>query len=246
MSKRIDVNADLGEGAAHDAALLALISSANIACGRHAGDPVLAAATIGQALARGVAVGAHPSHWLAPDMGRSEQRVDSDQCYHSVLYQCGALKALVEAQGGRLHHVKPHGALYNQAARDAELAGAIARAVRDLDPSLKIYGLAGSELLLAAHREGLEGISEAFADRRYRADGSLVPRTEANALILAEEEVVEQALALIRGRALAHTGEPLAISAQSLCLHGDNPQALALARRLIERLCQEGVTVARP
>ncbi|WP_422015975.1 5-oxoprolinase subunit PxpA [Roseateles sp.] len=238
----VDLNADLGEGAPDDDELLTLVSSANIACGWHAGDARLMQATVTAALARGVAIGAHPSYPDREHFGRREMQLAPADVRADLIYQIGALDALVRAAGGRLHHVKPHGALYNQAARDPVMADAVAGAVLDVDPSLALYGLAGSELLRAAERAGLRAVAEVFADRGYRADGSLVPRGQPGALIHDADEAVARTLRMVRdGSVVAVTGETVPLQAQTLCLHGDGPHALAFARALHAALTQAGV-----
>lgn len=240
----VDLNADLGEGAPDDAELLALVSSANIACGWHAGDARLMHATVGAALERGVAIGAHPSYPDRENFGRSEMQLAPADVRADLIYQIGALDALVRAAGGRLHHVKPHGALYNQAARDPALADAIAGAVLDVNPSLAVYGLAGGELLRAAERAGLRAVAEVFADRGYRADGSLVPRSQPGALIEDEEASLAQTLALVRDHQVrAVDGSTVSVNAQTVCLHGDGAHALAFARRIRDRLTAEGIAI---
>ena len=238
----VDLNADLGEGVPDDAALLALVSSANIACGWHAGNARLMQSTVDAALACGVAIGAHPSYPDRDNFGRSEMQLTPAEVRADVIYQVGALAALVRAAGGSLHHVKPHGALYNQAARDPALADAIARAVFDVDPALALYGLAGSELLRAAERAGLRAVAEVFADRGYRADGSLVPRSQPGAFIDDVDLAVDRTLRLLRdGVVQAVTGETVTLQAQTICLHGDGPHALAFARALHAALTDAGV-----
>jgi len=240
----VDLNADLGEGAGDDAELLALVTSANIACGWHAGDARLMQATVAAALQRGVAIGAHPSYPDRENFGRSEMQLSAAEVRADLLYQIGALDALVRAAGGRLHHVKPHGALYNQAARDPVLADAVASAVHAVDPGLALYGLAGSELLRAAERAGLRAVSEVFADRGYRADGSLVPRSQPGALIEDTAEAVTRTLRMVRdGAVQAVTGETVPLRAQTICLHGDGPHALAFARALRTALTGAGVVL---
>lgn len=237
----VDLNADLGEGGADDAALLDLVSSANVACGWHAGDARLMQATVIAALARGVAIGAHPSTPDRAHFGRREMALNPADVFADVTYQVGALQAIVKAAGGRLHHVKPHGALYNQAARDPALAEAVARAVARVDASLALYGLAGSELLRAARNAGLRAVSEVFADRAYRADGSLVPRSEPGALIDDVDAAVARALGMVRdGQVTAITGEAVPLQADTACLHGDGPHALPLARALHSALKAAG------
>jgi 5-oxoprolinase (ATP-hydrolysing) subunit A len=238
----VDLNADLGEGAPDDAELLALVSSANIACGWHAGDARLMQATVEAALERGVAIGAHPSYPDRENFGRSEMQLAPADVRADLIYQIGALDALVRAAGGRLHHVKPHGALYNQAARDPALADAIAAAVLDINPSLAIYGLAGGELLKAAERAGLRAVAEVFADRGYRADGSLVPRSQPGALIHDTDEAVARTLRMVsEGVVKAVTGETVPLRAQTICLHGDGAHAVAFARAIHQALNQAGV-----
>ncbi len=180
---KIDLNADLGEGCASDSALLQLVSSANIACGFHAGDALLMQQCVREALKNGVAIGAHPSFPDRENFGRTAMQLPPETVYAQVLYQIGALAAIVHAQGGELQHVKPHGMLYNQAAKEPALADAIARAVRDADAGLVLVGLAGSELIRAGQRYQLTTRQEVFADRGYLADGSLVPRSQPGALI---------------------------------------------------------------
>lgn len=238
----VDLNADLGEGAPDDAELLALVSSANIACGWHAGDARLMQATVTAALARGVAIGAHPSYPDRDNFGRSEMQLAPADVRADLIYQIGALQALLRAQGGQLHHVKPHGALYNQAARDPALADAIAAAVRAVDPGLALYGLAGSELLRAAERAGLRAVAEVFADRGYRADGSLVPRSQPGAFVDDVDEAVARTLRMVReGVVVAVTAETVPLQAQTICLHGDGPHALAFARAIHAALAATGV-----
>lgn len=238
----VDLNADLGEGAPDDAELLTLVTSANIACGGHAGDARLMQATVRAALARGVAVGAHPSYVDREHFGRREMQLAPDDVRAEVLCQVGALNALVRAEGGRLHHVKPHGALYNQAARDPVLADAIASAVRAIDPGLALYGLSGGELLRAAERAGLRAVAEVFADRGYQADGSLVPRQQPGALIEDVNDAVARTLRMVReGVVQAVSGETVPLQAETICLHGDGSQALAFARALHAALREAGV-----
>jgi UPF0271 protein len=250
--KRIDLNCDLGEsfGAWHmgdDDALLALVSSANIACGFHAGDPAIMRRTVAQAHRHGVAIGAHVSLPDLQGFGRREMSVGADEVRAMTLYQIGALHAFARAAGARLSHVKPHGALYNMAARDRALADAIAGAVHAFDPRLRLFGLAGSALLEAAAAIGLPVAAEAFADRRYLADGSLQSRREAGAVIGEAGEAAAQALGIVRdGIVVAVGGRPLALHADTLCLHGDGAHAVALARQLREALEHAGVRIAAP
>lgn len=230
---KIDLNADLGEGCANDSALLQLVSSANIACGFHAGDAVMMLQSVREALKNGVAVGAHPSFPDRDNFGRTAMQLPPETVYAQTLYQVGALAAIVRAQGGELQHVKPHGMLYNQAAKDPQLADAIAKAVRDVDADLVLVGLAGSELIRAGQRYQLTTRQEVFADRGYLADGSLVPRTQPGALIESEEQSLAQTLEMVQhSRVRSITGEWAHVVAETICLHGDGEHALDFARRL--------------
>ncbi|MGH8789424.1 MAG: 5-oxoprolinase subunit PxpA [Cupriavidus necator] len=241
---QIDLNADLGEGCDNDEALLALISSANIACGWHAGDAATMVQTVKWALERGVAIGAHPSYPDRENFGRTEMQRDPEAVYADVLYQIGALDAIVRAQGGQLHHVKPHGALYNQAVRDPALARAIVRAVRDFDADLVFFGLAGSQMIDIAKEAGLRVKQEVFADRGYNPDGTLVKRGTPGALHEDEEVALNQTLTMVREkRVRAIDGTWVPIQAETVCLHGDGAHALAFARRIRERLGAEGIAV---
>lgn len=252
----IDLNADVGEGYGQDAELMPLLSSANIACGWHAGDADTMRRTVRLALAHGVAIGAHPSFPDQEHFGRREMHLPAATLYAAMLEQIGALAEIVRTEGARLAHVKPHGALYNQAARDRTLAETLAAAVREWDPTLRLVGLAGGELLAAGRRAGLAVTAEAFADRRYQADGSLIPRSQPGALIENEAEALAQALALAQhGQAIAQNGSLLhvfpaapsaTLRASSLCLHGDSPHALAFARRIRQALERAGLVIQAP
>lgn len=243
----IDFNCDLGEGCGDDAAILPLISSASLACGFHAGGPDQMLAAVDACLAHGVAIGAHPSLPDREGFGRRELSIAPAQAHALTLYQLGALEAFVRRAGGRLHHVKPHGALYNLAARDRELADAIASAVREFDPRLRLYGLANSALTAAGDAAGLRVAHEVFAERRYEASGQLTPRTHAAAVIENVEEAVEQVRRMVReGHVVARTGERVPIRADTVCLHGDRPDAAAFARALREALEAENIAVRSP
>lgn len=253
--KSIDLNADLGEsfGAwrmGDDAGVMPWITSANIACGFHAGDPVTMQRTVALCINHGVAIGAHPALPDLQGFGRRAMKIPPDEVYAQVLYQVGALQALAQAGGGKLHHVKPHGALYNMAARDSGLASAIAGAVRDYAPELALVGLAGSALVEAGRCAGLRVLSEGFCDRRYRSDGSLVPRAEPGAVIEDPDAAVAQALSIAgRGEAIAVDGGKVRITADTLCVHGDRPNAAAFAKLLRRALEKSGLQIgaaARP
>jgi UPF0271 protein len=246
---KLDLNCDMGEhyGAwrmGDDAAILAHVTSANIACGFHAGDPATMRGTVRAALAHGVAVGAHPALPDLQGFGRREMKVDPSEAYDLVLYQVGALAGFCRALGGRLHHVKPHGALYNMAARDPALADAIARTMHDFDPALVLYGLAGSALIGAGRAHGLKTASEVFADRTYRRDGSLTPRSHPDAMIGDLQTALAQVEGMVlRGEVRATDGSVVEVEADTLCIHGDEPNAAAFAREIRAVLGRLGVSV---
>ena len=242
---KIDLNADLGEGSSADAELMTLVTSVNIACGFHAGDAQTMLGSVRNAIKNGVAIGAHPSFPDRENFGRTAMDLPPETVYAQVLYQIGALEAMVRAQNGLMRHVKPHGMLYNQAAKDADLADAIARAVWDCSPQLILVGLAGSELIRAGQRLGLTTRQEVFADRGYQPDGSLVPRTQAGALISDEGKALAQTLEMVRaGRVTAVDGTPANVQADTVCLHGDGEHALQFARRLQAAFSEEGILVS--
>ncbi|HEX8429687.1 MAG TPA: 5-oxoprolinase subunit PxpA [Longimicrobium sp.] len=248
----IDLNCDLGEsfGAyriGDDAGVLPYVTSANVACGAHAGDPGVMRATVAAALEHGVAIGAHPGFPDLAGFGRREMRISSQEAYDLVVYQVGALAGFAAAAGTTLRHVKPHGALYNMACRDAALAEPIARAVRDVDARLILFGLPGSELQRAAEGAGLCFAREAFADRAYAADGSLVPRGTPGAVIDDADEAVRRAVEIAaEGRVTTADGGELRLAADTLCVHGDRADAGRFARALREGLERAGVRVAAP
>lgn len=247
MSRRLDFNCDLGEGCAGEAAILPFISSASLACGLHAGDPVSLRNSIEACLAHGVAIGAHPSWDDRAGFGRHERQHTPADARAVVLFQLGALAALVHDAGARLAHVKPHGALYNQAAKDPELAQAIAQAVYDFDPSLLLYGLAGSALTAAGAAAGLAVVHEVFAERRYEADGRLTPRSQPDACIDDPAQAIAQVRTMLHeGVVIARTGQRVPIRADSLCLHGDRADAPAFAQALRAALDADGVRVGAP
>jgi UPF0271 protein len=245
----IDLNADLGEsfGAwrmGDDAGVMPWITSANIACGFHAGDPATMRRTIALCIEHGVAIGAHPSLSDLQGFGRREIPVTPDEAYAQTLYQIGALHAFACAAGTHLHHVKPHGALYNMAARDRDLADAIAGAVRDFNSTLILVGLAGSALVDAGRDAGLPVLGEGFCDRRYRSDGSLALRTEAGAVIEDINAAIAQAVSIAtHGEARADDGSVVRIEADTLCIHGDRAGAGRFAQALREALEHAGVRV---
>jgi UPF0271 protein len=241
----VDLNADLGEGCANDQQLLQLVSSANIACGFHAGDAQTMRQSVRWALQYGVAIGAHPSFPDRENFGRTRMQLPPKTVYAQVVYQLGALAAMARAEGGTMVHVKPHGMLYNQAAVEPELAAAIAQAVKAVDPALRLVGLAGSELIGAGQKLGLATRQEVFADRGYQADGTLVPRGQAGDLIANDQDALEQTLEMVRHhRVRTVEGKWAAVQAETVCLHGDGEHALAYARKLRESFTVEGITVS--
>jgi len=248
----VDLNCDVGESfgpwrMGDDAAVLPHVTSANIACGFHAGDPTTMAHTIREAMRNGVAIGAHPGFADLVGFGRRNMEVSHDEVYDMVLYQVAAIGGVTRVHGAPLAHVKPHGALYNMATRSADLADAIARAVHDYDAGLVLFGLAGSELLRAAEARGLATASEVFADRGYLPDGSLVPRSRPDALVTDEAQAIARAVRMAReGRVTAVDGTDVAVRADTICIHGDAPHAVPFARELRAALEREGVTVRAP
>lgn len=228
-----------------DAELMDYVSSINIACGFHAGDPTIIAETIKTAIKKGVSVGAHPSYPDLQGFGRREMALSPEEVFDVVLYQIAAVKGICEAYGIKLHHVKPHGALYNRAAKDPALAKAIVKAVKTLDKNLVFYGLAGSHLISEAEKIGLKTASEVFADRTYQPDGTLTPRTEPGALIENAERAVAQVLEMVKDQTVtAVGGEKISIKADTVCIHGDTPQAPEFARTIRERLIKNGIEVS--
>ena len=242
MMHAIDLNCDMGEsfGAyrlGRDEEIMGYVTSVNIACGYHAGDPGTMRRTVQLAMKSGVAIGAHPGLPDLQGFGRREMNISPQEAHDLVLYQIGALQAFVRAEGGRLQHVKPHGALYNIAARDQALAEAIAEAVYHADPELILFGLSGSALIAAGQRIGLRTASEVFADRTYQADGSLTPRHRPDALIADPEAVARQAVQMAcTGKVVTTQGQEISIEAQTLCIHGDGPHALEFVIRIREAL----------
>jgi UPF0271 protein len=247
MQRRIDFNCDLGEGCGSDAAIMPFISSASIASGGHAGDTASMRETVALCLAHGVAVGAHPSFEDRERFGRRELSLSPEAIANALTRQVEALADVCAAQGARLHHVKPHGALYNLSARDRDVADAIAGAVHDFDPTLLLYGLSGSASTSAAECRGLREVHEVFAERRYEANGTLTPRSRADAVIDTLEDAVAQVRTLLHeGVVQARTGEGIALRADTLCLHGDRADAAAFARALREAMEADGVQVLAP
>ncbi|MGG3279396.1 LamB/YcsF family protein [Paenibacillus solani] len=245
----VDLNCDMGEsyGAyslGNDMELLHSITSANIACGYHAGDPAVMRATVRQAIEKGIAIGAHPGLPDLAGFGRRRMDITPEEAYDMVTYQVGALMAFAIQEGSGLQHVKPHGALYNMAAASRPLADAIASAINRLDPTLILYGLAGSELIKAGEAAGLRTASEVFADRTYQEDGSLTPRNKPNAIITELEDSIAQVVRMVKERTVVTlTGKMIPIQADTICIHGDGANASLFARTLRARLEAEGMSV---
>ncbi len=229
----IDINCDMGEGIGNDEAIMPFITSANIACGAHAGDEETARATILLAKAHGVNIGAHPSFPDRRNFGRTEMTTTPQEVYNLVIEQLIFFQKIADAADATLHHVKLHGALYNMAARDAALANAVAQAVKDFDATLVLFGLSGSASIIEAERLGLNAWNEVFADRTYQDNGTLTPRSMPGALIEEEEKAVAQVVQMIeKGSVTTLSGKEIPIAADTVCIHGDGTNALPLAKRL--------------
>lgn len=247
---KVDLNCDLGESFGNytlglDGEVIKFVSSANVACGFHASDPLVMQKTVKMAKAAGVAVGAHPGYPDLVGFGRRNLNVQPAELKAMVQYQIGALKAFCQAEKIGLQHVKPHGAMYNMAAKDEKLAFAIAEGIAEIDPSLILLGLSGSEMLKAAEKLGLKAKKEVFADRAYEEDGTLVARTKPGAMILNENEAIERVLGMIKfGKVKAVTGREIGIEADSVCVHGDSPKALEFVKKINAALSGEGICVA--
>lgn len=244
---RIDLNSDLGEsfGAykiGYDEEILKCITSANIACGFHAGDPNVMHKTVKLALLNNVAIGAHPGMQDLVGFGRRNMKISPEEAYNMVIYQIGALYGFIKSEGGKMQHVKPHGALYNMAAKDSELARAIAEAVYKVDPELILFGLAGSQLIIQGEKIGIKTASEVFADRTYQIDGSLTPRSHAGAMVTDTDKAVIRVERMIKeGVVMCQQGEDIKIKADTICVHGDGEQALDFTRKIRKYLEKSGI-----
>jgi len=228
----------------NDDALMKLISSANIACGFHAGDATIMRKTAQMAIEHNVAIGAHPAFPDLQGFGRRNMQLSPQEIYDICIYQIGAMFGTVKALGGKLHHVKPHGALYNMAAKDAAFAKAIAEAAKSIDPDLIFYGLSGSYLISEAEKIGLRTASEVFADRTYQNDGSLTPRTQSNALIESTQEAVNQVIMMIEKQCVISTGgKEVPLKADTVCIHGDGNHALQFAEELKNTLISRNIFI---
>jgi UPF0271 protein len=245
----VDLNCDLGESFGHyrlgnDEEIMKWITSCNVACGYHAGDPETMYHSVKLAKQYGVSLGAHPGFPDLMGFGRRELKMSADEVYHMVIYQVGALKAFADVEGVRVRHVKPHGALYNLAAVQPELARAIAEAVRDLDKQLILFALSGSELVKAGRRAGLTVAEEAFADRTYQPDGSLTPRRHPKAVIHDIHSAARQVISMVKdGMVTTVEGTVVPLRADTICVHGDHPGAVSFVSRLRKQLEDEGIAL---
>ena len=246
---KVDLNSDLGEsfGAYKmglDEEVLAFVSSANVACGYHAGDPLVMEKTVAAAKSAGVAVGAHPGYPDLMGFGRRNMVCTPKEAKAYVKYQLGALQAFTASHGMKLQHCKPHGALYNMAGKDLELALSIAEAIAEVDKDISLMGGSGSKMLEAGRQLGLRVASEVFADRAYQADGSLVPRSKPGAVIHDTDEAIARTIRMVKeGKVTAITGEEVPLDAHSICVHGDNPQAVEFVKSIRARLIAEGISI---
>jgi 5-oxoprolinase (ATP-hydrolysing) subunit A len=246
---RVDLNCDMGESfgaytVGDDAAILPFVSSANIACGFHGGDPSVMRATVHAAAAHRVAIGAHPGLPDLAGFGRREMAVTPQEVYDMTAYQVGALRGIAHAAGTSVFHVKPHGALYNMAAVRKPIADAIALAVRDIDASLTLVGLSGSCLIDAGRAQGLRTASEVFADRNYQRDGTLVPRSLPNAMVHDVDLAAARAVRMVQTRLVtAVDGSDISVLADTVCIHGDGPHALQFAQRIRAQLTAADIAV---
>ena len=246
---KVDLNSDLGESFGSytmgcDELVIPVITSANVACGWHAGDPLVMDKTVGMIAEAGIAVGAHPGFPDLMGFGRRTMAISPAEAKAYTTYQLGALEAFCRAHHLTLQHVKPHGAMYNQAGKDYELAKAICEAIRDYDDELIVMALSGGQLIKAAEDLGLRAASEVFADRAYEEDGSLVNRRKPGAMITDEDEAIARVVRMIKEqRVTAITGKDIPIRADSVCVHGDGPKALAFVTKIRETLTAEGVAL---
>ncbi|WP_323758143.1 5-oxoprolinase subunit PxpA [Roseivirga sp.] len=246
--KEIDINCDMGESygnfsVGNDKAIFPHITSTNIACGMHAGDPYHIQKTIEMAIAHGVQIGAHPGYPDLQGFGRRVVSMSAEELSASIKYQVAALKGMVESAGGQLKYVKPHGALYNEMAKNEKEAITVVKAIKSIDPSLLIMGLAGSHMKHIVEAEGMIFIGEAFADRRYEADGKLMSRAKENSVIHDAQAAVNQVLSVVNnGYTKTLNGEKVELKAQSFCIHGDNPQAVEILKAIKSGLEENGIT----
>ncbi len=250
MSRLLNLNADLGESfgpwkMGSDGAMLGIVNSANVACGYHAGDPVVMLKTVALARDNGVSIGAHPGFPDLQGFGRRRMDIPADELEAMLIYQIGALDACAKAQGMRVIHVKPHGALSNIACADRNVADAVARAIKRLDPTLILLAPAASQMILAGREQGLAIVEEVFADRAYLDDGNLVPRSQPGAMIHGAEASLAHVMRMVEEQALVSvTGKRIPVNPQSICVHGDNAEAVATTKALRDGLEKAGYTMA--
>ncbi len=242
--KIIDINCDLGEGVGNDALIMPFISSANIACGYHAGDETTMKKTVELCSKNKVAIGAHPSFFDRQNFGRTDLHLPLEEIYDLVSKQIHFLEKIVINSGEKMHHIKPHGALYNMAARDEKIAATIALAIKDVNKELILYGLAGSHLIREGKKIGLRTASEVFADRTYQADGSLTPRSKSSALIEDTEKMIQQVLQMINKKNITTiTGKTIPIKADTICIHGDGKNAVEFAKKINTTLKENNIVI---
>lgn len=247
----IDINCDMGESfgnykLGNDAEILKYVTSANIACGFHAGDPATMRKTVRLALENNVGIGVHPGLQDLIGFGRRNMDISPEEAYDLVVYQIGALSAFVKAEGGKIQHVKAHGALYNMAAKNKDLSEGIAKAVYDVDPDLILFGLANGELVKAGERIGLRTASEVFADRTYQEDGSLTSRRQADSMIEDDDEAVQQVIRMAKEqKVMTRQNVDIDIVSDTVCIHGDGPHALTFAKKIRSTLEQSGIEVRK-
>lgn len=240
----IDLNCDMGEGFPNDEQLMQYITSANIACGYHAGNNEIMKRTVELCVKHNVVIGAHPGYADKENFGRLEQFLSPQEYYDLIFVQLTDLKTITDSLSANIHHVKPHGALYNQAAKDKNIASSIAKAVKDFDEDLILYGLSGSHLISEALRINLKTASEVFADRTYTDDGGLTSRKEKNALIADEEISIRQVLQMIKDQTVTSiNNKTVSITAQTICIHGDNEHAVKFAKRIHQTLKQNNIGI---
>ncbi|WP_087972789.1 LamB/YcsF family protein [Oceanobacillus rekensis] len=251
MTNHVDLNSDLGEsfGAytiGQDELVMNYISSANIACGYHAGDHNIIQHTVKKATEKNISLGAHPGLQDLIGFGRRPMEIDPEEVYNLIVYQVGAIDTFAKINGNRLNHVKPHGALYNMAAKNKEISQAIAEAVFNINPNLILFGLAGSELAQMGKQAGLTVAEEVFADRTYQEDGSLTSRTLKNAMVEDADEAVYRVIRMVEeGKVEAVDGSDIAIQADTICIHGDEPKSLEFAKKLHNALITKGISIEK-
>ncbi|WP_186645410.1 5-oxoprolinase subunit PxpA [Fluviispira vulneris] len=241
---KIDLNADIGEGFKNDKEIINYVSSVNIACARHAGTPISIHQSVKWAMARGISLGAHPGYPDEKNFGRVELNLSAEVLFAEIIFQISALQGIVNAEKGKLTHVKLHGALYNQAAHDLQIADIIISAIKKVNPKLKLFALAGSPLVQKAKKEHLAIIEEGFADRCYKDDGTLLARSECGAIIKDKKIALKQSLTMIKEKkVISQNGKIFPIKIDTICLHGDNPHALNLTKYLFTKLINEGIAI---